>query len=131
MSMIGSGLLRKAYKCSQLQFVRTRVYCSKNKGKEKCVKAAVKRMMKLDNDLYVRPQSGRYGQMWSKSKERNEDLQKFLILNRTQSKMMKGIFHSSSWLLERFAFASSTQFINRFIFSFHTGHSRHFTGILF
>lgn len=68
----------------QQQPVRTRTMFSFQNGGPKTVAAVVKRFMRLNNGMWIRPRMGRNRHMWKKPNRRKKRLQQHVFCNKTQ-----------------------------------------------
>lgn len=73
---------------SALSVQRSKVVCSRQHGKAKCVRAVTRRFYRLDWGAWIRPKAGRHKKLWKKNKSRKFRLRQHVFCNRTQSKLL-------------------------------------------
>ncbi|XP_064603745.1 large ribosomal subunit protein bL35m-like [Liolophura sinensis] len=67
---------------------RSKVVCSRQNGKPKCVRAVTRRFYRLDWGVWIRPKAGRHKKLWKKNKGRKFRIRQHVFCNKTQSKLL-------------------------------------------
>lgn len=67
---------------------RTKISYSLKTGKSKTVKPVVRRFLRLDWGIWIRPRAGRAKKLWTKSQGRRYRLKQHVFCNKQQSKML-------------------------------------------
>lgn len=81
--------------------IRTKIVCSKKKGKGKSNYAVLSRFYRLRSGLWIRARSGRENKKWSKTEKRVRRLQQFVICNKTQSQLLDRMV-TPYWVKKRY-----------------------------